>query len=31
VTISTLDADDAPRFADDLAKVLSATWSGRAY
>jgi DNA-binding transcriptional MocR family regulator len=31
VTIATLDAEDAPRFADDLAKVLSATWSGRAY
>jgi DNA-binding transcriptional MocR family regulator len=31
VTISTLDPNDAPRFADDLAKVLSATWSGRAY
>jgi DNA-binding transcriptional MocR family regulator len=31
VTISCLDPDDAPRLADDLAKVLSATWSGRAY
>jgi DNA-binding transcriptional MocR family regulator len=31
VTISCLDPEDAPRFADDLAKVLSATWSGRAY
>ncbi|HWH19116.1 MAG TPA: aminotransferase class I/II-fold pyridoxal phosphate-dependent enzyme [Solirubrobacterales bacterium] len=31
VTISCLDPADAPRFADDLAKVLSATWSGRAY
>jgi DNA-binding transcriptional MocR family regulator len=31
VTIATLDPEDAPRFADDLAKVLSATWSGRAY
>jgi DNA-binding transcriptional MocR family regulator len=31
VTIATLKPEDAPRFADDLAKVLSATWSGRAY
>ncbi len=31
VTISLLDPDEAPRFADDLANVLSATWSGRAY
>lgn len=31
VTASTLDPEDAPRFADDLAKVLSATWSGRSY
>jgi DNA-binding transcriptional MocR family regulator len=31
VTISNLPADDAPRFADDLAQVLSGTWSGRTY
>jgi len=31
VTIATLRPEDAPRFAEDLAKVLSATWSGRAY